>query len=96
MRSRRRQPAKNPGQIAEENLKRIIAHHEARTAKGLPDEIPGQEGIDAKRLNDVVEQMNGFVENGSDPHILGASLALVVELSSHYIKTYLDPTSETS
>lgn len=90
-----RAPKKNPGVIAEENLERIVAHHDARTAAGLPDEIPGQEGVDAKQLTDAVAQMNRFIENGSDPHIIGGSLALVVELSSHYVKTYLDPESET-
>ena len=95
MRFTRRQPVKNPGQIAQENLERIVAHHDARTAAGLPDEIPGQEGIDATRLTEAVEQMNGFIAKGSDPHVIGGSLALVAELSSHYVKTYLDPTSET-
>jgi len=85
----RGEPKKNPVVVATENLTIIDAHHEARTAAGLPDEIPGQEGIDAAQLVKAVEQMNGFIEKESSPLVIGGSVALVAELSTAYIKKYL-------
>jgi hypothetical protein len=90
-----RRPKKTPGQIAEENLTRLDAYHEARIAAGGPDELPGQEGIDAALLDAAINQMLGFIEKESSPLVIGGSLAIVVELSTAYIKKYLDPASET-